>query len=278
MLILSKDSFSELDTWLASELGKAGKGYFFVRTFMDRALEEEEFDKHISIKEKDLDGNPTEEMKKFMSDMKNYCAEGLQFTNQMEIPIYLVSNWYPERFEFPELILSISKRLPEIQKKALLLAVKLGTEKIYQTKKEILKKRALSVALLSSAVEAVPFPGTGLIVDLPLVINEVKLYKKQFNLDAPNLNTGDKKHKDFMNTIASVGTKSYVIDLLAKRALSDAVRITAQVLSWVTVGITSVLSAAASFRSIYYILTTEIDKIAELSKIYLDLRVEAMMR
>ena len=72
---------------------------------MDRALEEEEFDKHISIKEKDLDGNPTEEMKKFMSDMRNYCAEGLQFTNQMEIPIYLVSNWYPERFEFPELII-----------------------------------------------------------------------------------------------------------------------------------------------------------------------------
>ena len=276
--MLSKDSFSELDTWLASELGKAGKGYFFVRTFMDRALEEEEFDKHISIKEKDLDGNPTEEMKKFMSDMRNYCAEGLQFTNQMEIPIYLISNWYPEKFEFPELILSISKRLPDIQKKALLLATKLGTEKIYQAKKEILKKRALYAALLSGAVGAVPIPGTGLIVDVPLVIKEVKFYKEQFNLDAPNLNTGDKKRKDFMNTIASVGTKSYVIGLLAKSALSDAVRITAQVLSWVTVGITSVLSAAASFRSIYYILTTEIDKIAELSKIYLDLRVEAMMR
>ena len=278
MLILSKDSFSELDTWLASELGKAGKGYFFVRTFMDRALEEEEFDKHISIKEKDLDGNPTEEMKKFMSDMRNYCAEGLQFTNQMEIPIYLISNWYPEKFEFPELILSISKRLPDIQKKALLLATKLGTEKIYQAKKEILKKRALYAALLSGAVGAVPIPGTGLIVDVPLVIKEVKFYKEQFNLDAPNLNTGDKKRKDFMNTIASVGTKSYLIGLLAKSALSDAVQITAQVLSWVSVGITSVLSAAASFGSTYYILTTEIDKIAELSKTYLDLRVEAMMR
>ena len=135
LLILSKDSFSELDSWLACELGKAGKGYFFVRTFMDRALEEEEFDKRISIKEKDLDGNPSKEMEMFMNDMKYYCAEGLQLTNQTEIPIYLVSNWYPERFEFPELVLSILKRLPEIQKEALLLSIKLCTKKIYKAKK-----------------------------------------------------------------------------------------------------------------------------------------------
>ena len=278
MLILSKDSFSELDSWLANELGRAEKGYFFVRTFIDRALEEQEVDKRISIKEKDSNGNPSKEMKKFMSDMRNYCAEGLQFTNQTQIPIYLVSNWYPERFEFPELVLSISKRLPTMQKEALLLSTRLCTEKICNAKKEILKKRAFFVALLSGAVGAMPIPGSGLLVDVPLVINEVKFYKEQFNLDATNLNNGGQKLENFKEIMASVGTKPYVIGLLAKSAIFDAVQITAQALSWVSSGITSALSAAASFGSTYYILITEIDKIADLSKTYLDLKVEAMMR
>ena len=278
MLILSKDSFSELDSWLANELARAEKGYFFVRTFIDRALEEQEFDKRISIEEKDSNGNPSKEMKKFMSNIRNYCAEGLQFTNQTQIPIYLVSNWYPERFEFPELVLSISKRLPKMQKEALLLSTRLCTEKIYNAKKEILKKRAFFVALLSGAAGAVPVPGTGLLVDVPLVINEVKLYKEQFNLDATNLNTGDQKLENFKEFMASVGTELYVIGLLAKSAIFDAVQITAQVLSWVSSGITSALSAATSYGSTYHILVTEIDKIADLSKTYLDLKLEAMMK
>ena len=278
LLILSKDSFSELDSWLASELARAGKGYFFVRTFMDRALEEEEFDKRISIKERDLNGNPSEQMKGFMNEMRNYCATELELTSQTQIPIYLVSNWYPERFEFTDLILSISKRLPELQKEALLLSTKLCTENIFKAKKEILKKRVLFAALLSGAAAAVPIPGTGWFVDVPLIICEVKFYKEQFGLDAANLNTGNEKHENIRKYMASVGTKRYVLGLLAKNAVSDAVEITSQALSWVSLGITSALSAAASFGSTFYILTTELDKIADLSKTYLDLKVEAMMR
>ena len=63
-----------------------------------------------------------------MNEIRDYCAEGLQFTNQTIIPIYLVSNWYPERFEFSKLILTISDYFPGIQKEALLLSTNLCTQ------------------------------------------------------------------------------------------------------------------------------------------------------
>ena len=247
---------------------------------MDRALEEEESDERMKIKERDQDGNLSNEMKTFMNDMRDDCAKGLQFTSQTIIPIYLVSNWYPERFEFSKLILAISDYFPGIQKEALLLSTNLCTGEIFKAKKKIMKKRILYAALLSGAAGAVPIPGSGLAVDVPLVINEIKFYKEQFNLDAPNLETdlNNEKLASLVKSIASIGTKSYVLGVVAKTVVSEVVEESSKTLSWVTLGITSVVSAAASFGSTYYILTKELEEIADLSKKYLDLKVETMMR
>ena len=56
-MILSKYSFSQLGSWLASELLKRGKEFYLVRTFMDRALEEEQIDNDVIIKEKNEEVN-----------------------------------------------------------------------------------------------------------------------------------------------------------------------------------------------------------------------------
>ena len=60
--------------------------------------------------------------------------------------------------------------------------------------------------------------------------------------------------------------------------MSEVVEETSKVLSWVTLGITSFVSAAASFGFTYYILAKELEKTADLSKRYLDLKVETMMK
>ena len=139
-----------------------------------------------------------------------------------------------------------------------------------------MQRRILYAALLSGAAGAVPIPGSGLAVDVPLLINEIKSYKEQFNLDAPNLETdlNNEKLASLLKSIASMGTKSYILGVIAKTVESEVVEEPSKVLSWVTLGITSVVSAAASFGSTYYILTKELEKIADLSKRYLDLKVE----
>ena len=55
-------------------------------------------------------------------------------------------------------------------------------------------------------------------MDVPLVINEIKFYKKQFNLDAPNLETdfNNEKLASLVKFIASMGTKSYVLGVVGE--------------------------------------------------------------
>lgn len=139
-----------------------------------------------------------------------------------------------------------------------------------------MQRRILYAALLSGAAGAVPIPGSGLAVDVLLVINEIKFYKEQFNLDAPDLETdlNNEKLASPLKSISSMGIKSYILSVVAKTVVSEVVEEPSKALSRVTLEITSVVSAAASFGSTYYILTKELEKIADLSKRYLDLKVD----
>ena len=275
-MILSKDSFSQLDSWLASELLRRRKEFYFVRTFMDRALEEEQRDNDVIIKEKNEEGELTEEMETFMRGIREYCVKGLQFSNNEKVEIYLVSNWYPEKFEFSKLVLAMSNHFSDIQREAFLFSTNMATEEIYKAKKEILRKRIIHVALGSGVAGAVPIPGSGLLVDIPLIMREIQFYKVQFNLDASDLKTNEKL-AGILKSLPEIGSKAYVLSLVTKSLASEVMEETSKVLSWVTLGLTSVLAGAASFGSTYYILTKELDKIADLSKKILNLRLESMV-
>ena len=150
---------------------------------MDDALEEEEYNNYMKIKESDQDCNLSNEMETFMNNIRNYYAEGLQFTNQTIISTYLVSNWYVKRFGYSKLIKAISDYFPGTQKEALLFSKNHCKEEIYKAKKKILQKRIIYAALLSGSAGTVPIQGSGLAVDVALVINKIKFHKEQFNLD-----------------------------------------------------------------------------------------------
>ena len=150
---------------------------------MGHALEEEEYNNYMKIKESDQDCNLSNEMETFMNNIRNYYAEGLQFTNQTIISTYLVSNWYVKRFGYSKLIQAISDYFPGTQKEALLFSTNHCKEEIYKAKKKILQKRIIYAALLSGSAGTVPIQGSGLAVDVALVINKIKFHKEQFNLD-----------------------------------------------------------------------------------------------
>ena len=58
-MILSKDSFTENDTWLATQLRKSGKSFFFARTFMDETVRAAMRNKNVEFKTNDEHGNST---------------------------------------------------------------------------------------------------------------------------------------------------------------------------------------------------------------------------
>ena len=186
-LIFSKDSFTEIDTWLATKLKEKGKKFFFVRTFMDNAVREAMYDNNIHLTEKDEAGNLTNEMKEFMKnemeEVRAYCRRGLECSKNSDVPIYCISNHFSDRFEFSKLILDMASHLPEIQKQALTLSTSIYTEEIFRAKKRILKKKIKYYAALSGLAGAVPVPGVDLVVDIPLIMSVLKSFKQQFDID-----------------------------------------------------------------------------------------------
>ena len=278
-MVLSKDTFSELDSWLASELHQRGKKFFFVRTFMDRTLEEEEQDNDVIIKEKDEKGEFTTDMIEFMTKIREDCCKGLKFSKIEDVQIYLISNWHKHRFEFSKLLLAMSDHFSTIQKEAFLYSTNVGTEEIYKAKKEILQKRIFFAALGSGVAGAMPFPGSGLMVDIPLIMTEIDFYKTQFNLDDNSLKTyfNHEELAGLVKSIASAGTSAYVTNLFKSALASEVMEESSKMLTWVTLGLTSVIAGTASFGTTYYVLNKELDKIIEFSKQLLHLKLKTMM-
>ena len=154
---------------------------------MDNAVKESMYDNNIHIREKDEAGNLTNEMKEFIykevEEVRTYCRRGLEFSKNDDVPIYCISNHFPERFEFSKLILDMGSHLPEIQKQALTLSTIICTEEIFRAKKEILKKKIKYYAALSGLAGAIPVPGIDLLVDVPLIMCTLKSFKQQFDID-----------------------------------------------------------------------------------------------
>ena len=280
-LILSKDSSSPLDSWLVRELCKRGKKFFYIRTFMDRALEEEQRVNITIIKEKDEKGKNTREMEIFMRGVREDCVKELRISNFQDVPIYLVSSWYPERFEFAELLLAMSNQFSAIQREVFLFSTKMYTEEILKGKKEILQKRIFYAALGSGVAGAIPIPGSGTLADVPLIMKEIGFFKEQFQLDCHTLDINcenNKKLGGLLDLIDSVGTKSYVLKIVSETVASQVVAETSKMFSWATIGVTLAFAGATSFGSTYYILTRELDKIVDISNEILNLKIEEMMK
>ena len=154
---------------------------------MDNAVREALYDNNIHLTEKDEAGNLTNEMKEFMKnemeEVRAYCRRGLEFSKNSDVPIYCISNHFPDRFEFSKLILDVASHLPDIQKQALTLSTSIYTEEIFKAKKRILKKKIKYYAALSGLAGAVPVPGLDLVVDISLIMSVLKSFKQQFDID-----------------------------------------------------------------------------------------------
>lgn len=107
---------------------------------MDTAVADKMFDNGIEIKGEDEDGNLTDEMKAFMDEemeeTKAYCRENLKCSGVDTALIYCVSNRFPDRFEFSNLILDVSLHLSEIQRQALTYSTNTSVQRNLQCKEK----------------------------------------------------------------------------------------------------------------------------------------------
>ena len=123
ILILSSERFTENNRLLAEEVKSLEKSFFFVRTKIDENYRAE------SRKEKF-------DEEKMLDKIKRKCLENLKVTDE---EVFLISNFDPDKWDFPRLMKAINDVLPLRQKESLLLSLTTFSKELVAKKAEILR-------------------------------------------------------------------------------------------------------------------------------------------
>ncbi|CAC5426168.1 unnamed protein product [Mytilus coruscus] len=180
-IIMSDLCFSENDAWLAREIRKRGKLFFFVRSKLDEDLKSAEHD-----------GLCIDETK---SRIYKNCADNLRKANFREPSIFIISNFNHEIGQFDDLMIAIFHSLPDLKKQAVILSIGPLTHNIIREKKEILYSRVFKIAVISAGVSVIPLPGLDVFVDHSIIAHEINFYMSEFGLDEESLRHICKKTK-----------------------------------------------------------------------------------
>ena len=153
-----------------------GKNFFFVRTKIDVDVNAEK--RKRSFNEEAL-------LQKIRADCLNNLGDLL--SNQQDI--FLISNHFPDKWDFSRLTSSILEALPRCQRESLTLTLTRLSANIVKQKVDILKGRTWMIASASAAAALVPVPALSMVVDCTLILHEISFYRSQLFL--PDLGTSD---------------------------------------------------------------------------------------
>ena len=174
-LIFTVNRFTENDLTLAREIKSIGKSFFFVRTKIDVDVQAERRKRSFN--------------EALLQQIRADCSNNLGDLLSTEQDIFLISNHFPDKWDFSRLTTAILEALPRCQRESLTLTLTRLLTNIVKQKVDILKGRTWMVATASAAAAKVPLPGLSIVVDSALILHEISLYRSQLCL--PSLGTSD---------------------------------------------------------------------------------------
>ncbi|XP_034531389.1 interferon-inducible GTPase 5-like [Notolabrus celidotus] len=173
-IIISADRFTENDVKLAKEIQKMKKRFYFVRSKIDENIRSEK-------RKKDFNEERT------LGRIRENCIQGLQIQGCESPQVFLMSSNKLHLYDFPKLLKTLEGELPELKRKAFLLAMPNISLEMIDRKKEAFKSKIKYIATLSAVVASVPVPVLSIAVDLGLLVSVVTRYVFGFGLDISSL-------------------------------------------------------------------------------------------
>ncbi|XP_060584625.1 interferon-gamma-inducible GTPase 10-like [Ruditapes philippinarum] len=170
-LIFSSERFLENDGWLAKEIRKMDKRFYFVRTKVFLDISNEAKGRAFPRSRDDI-----------LSHILIDCLQNLEGYGISDSPVYLIDNFEPYDFDFGRLQAKLIEDAPQLKREALAFSIIGQTQEIMLQKKKELEKRIPIISLASAVAGAVPIPGFGTAVDAGLMIKEIMFYREQFGL------------------------------------------------------------------------------------------------
>nr|XP_030736215.1 T-cell-specific guanine nucleotide triphosphate-binding protein 1-like [Globicephala melas] len=171
-IIISSSRFSSNDALLAQKIKEKGKNFYFVRTMVDVELHSEEKSKPISFK--------TERVLQQIRDDYLAILSNLGVSNPC---VFLISNFHPDKFDFPRLQETLLQDLPAHKRYTFVLQLSNLSDAFLEVKRVILKEKIWLNALKSAALAIIPFMAFFSGFDLPKQEKCLKLYRSYFGLD-----------------------------------------------------------------------------------------------
>ena len=170
-ILISSSRFTENDLWLAKEIEKAGKQFFFLRSKIDDALANE---KRAHRK--------TYNREATLDKIRKNCESELKKGGVKTVDVFLISSYETALFDFDRAKEKLLKDFPKLKKDAMVLSVSHGhSSEILKEKTEVLRGRILKIGIGSCLTNAVPV--VSFLCDVTLIKSEVDFYIKQLSLD-----------------------------------------------------------------------------------------------
>lgn len=200
-LLITANRFYENDAFLYHEItNKLNKKCFVIRTKFDQAVEEGRHDNNLTEQEV---------REKIIQNIKENLHPYM-------IPkIYLVSAWYPEKYDFKILLNDIEAQLTGIKKDLFISNMIIFSEEILKQKRVIAKKQVLIYAAKSALNGLNPIPILDIAIDLDQLKRMFNKIIKIYGLDEKSI--------DYQNKLIKAQFVKRISELLAKFTTREAV-------------------------------------------------------
>uniref|UniRef100_G1PEC8 Immunity related GTPase cinema n=1 Tax=Myotis lucifugus TaxID=59463 RepID=G1PEC8_MYOLU len=175
-LLVSPRRCGAVEARLASEILRQGKKFYFVRTKVDEDLAATRSQRPSGFSESMV-----------LQEIRDHCTERLRAAGVTDPRIFLVSNLWPVRYDFPLLLSTWEHDLPAHRRHAGLLSLPDISLEALQRKKDMLQEQVLKTALVSGVIQALPVPGLAAAYDDALLIRSLRGYHRSFGLDEDSL-------------------------------------------------------------------------------------------
>lgn len=235
-VVVTCTRFTSNDYELAEKIKKSlKKNYLFIRTKIDESVQ---------------CGKTRKRFKEdaMLEETRSNCAQWLGDLLSSEQDIFLISNHYPKKWDFPKLAESILKVMPKYKQESLTFALESFSPEIIRTKVDTLKQRTWKAALKSAAVGTIPLPGASAVYDANLIIDEINMYRTILGLPKEWSEEFTKLHSATKETTAKLTA------VLAGYVASGVAEEYARFIPFIGTGIAGAISFATTLAFLRYYL------------------------
>ena len=201
--LVSSSRFTENDMWLAREIQRRNKKFFFIRSKLDEDM--------VDDKE-DNPGGHSEQ--RILDAIQKVCQKNLGDLASHHVFLLSGKKMYSTLWDFPKLTQCLVDSIPDLKKHALVLSLTANSREIIEQKCQALATRVWIVAAASAAVAAVPVPGLSIAVDIAILVGEITTYKRQLGLDEQTIRSLSREHcipTDQLESLITVSMPSQIL-------------------------------------------------------------------